>query len=95
MVEFELFELPGNHHILHVHTKGVCGGTWCVIHKPMNTYDRMKLIWRDDRGIFEVVCEHGIGHPAPEQGDYWLKQDMKYMEVHGCCGCCAEWRENE
>lgn len=92
---YDIFEVPGGGPMLRVHPKGACGGRWCVIHKPMNTYDRTRLHWRDDRGIFEVFCEHSVGHPAPEQLDYWREQDMGYMDVHGCDGCCAAWTKEE
>lgn len=65
-----------------VHLPGQCRGQYCVIHKPRATHmDDWHLHWRDDRGIFERICEHGIGHPAPEQ---WGYTDC----VHGCDGCC-------
>jgi hypothetical protein len=36
--------------------------------------------WRDDRGIMERICPHGIGHPDPD--------DSGDDGVHGCDGCC-------
>lgn len=58
---------------------------WCVIHKRkpghMSTWP---TLWRSDWGEFmEVICPHGIGHPAPEEtrsGGFG----------HGCDGCCRE-----
>lgn len=88
----EVFELP-NGLMLRVHNEGKCSTEWCVIHNPMNTYDRTRLHWRDDRGIFEVICMHGVGHPAPEQFAYWEDRDEDWQAVHGCCGCCAGWEE--
>jgi hypothetical protein len=41
------------------------------------------LIWRNDRGIFERKCPHGIGHPDPDQGG------PNFSAVHGCDGCCS------
>lgn len=38
--------------------------------------------FRQDRGIWEGICKHGIGHPIgalPKPGD----------GVHGCDACCA------
>ena len=92
--EMEIFELP-NGLMLRVHKRATCKGSRCVIHLPMATYDRSRLWWRSDRGIFEVICEHGTGHPAPEQYDYWERTDQMWQALHGCCGCCAGWRENE
>jgi hypothetical protein len=47
------------------------------------------LHWRGDRGIFERICEHGVGHPDPDQFDYWIETRQKHQMVHGCCGCCV------
>lgn len=41
--------------------------------------------WRSDRGIMERICEHGVGHPDPDDP----KAGNKYEAVHGCDGCCA------
>ena len=51
------------------------------------------LLWRDLRGIFERTCEHGIGHPDPDQFDYWEKIGTSFETVHGCDGCCADRQE--
>jgi hypothetical protein len=37
--------------------------------------------WRGDRGIIERVCDHGIGHPDPD--------DRNRDKIHGCDGCCV------
>jgi hypothetical protein len=53
----------------------------CPIHAPsshhMATWPQN---WRDDRGIIERICEHGVGHPDPD--------DRNEDTVHGCDGCC-------
>lgn len=90
--DYEIFELP-NGLMLRVHTRASCKGSRCVIHLPMPTYDRSRLWWRSDRGIFEVICEHGVGHPAPEQYEFWADRDEDWQGIHGCDGCCAEWEE--
>lgn len=55
----------------------------CPIHRPgehhMVTWT---LNWRNDRGIFERICPHGIGHPDPDS----TRPDDD--AVHGCDGCC-------
>lgn len=33
--------------------------------------------------------EHGVGHPDPDQFDYWREINAMYEAAHGCCGCCA------
>lgn len=64
-----------------VHTEHVCHGRGCVVHHPsdhhMNTWP---CTWRDDRGIAERRCPHGIGHPDPD--------DTTTDRIHGCDGCC-------
>lgn len=40
--------------------------------------------YRGDRGIWERICPHGIGHPDPDQP---LDNGRG---VHGCDGCCVE-----
>lgn len=62
----------------------------CVIHRP--TPHRMRLwplTWRDDRGIFERHCKHGIGHPDPDQIPYWESVGRSTEAIHGCDGCCG------
>jgi hypothetical protein len=50
----------------------------------------LPLTWRSDRGIFERICNHGIGHPDPDQFPYWKEQGIFDTEAsHGCDGCCA------
>lgn len=67
---------------LHVHEKKDCRGEHCVIHNPSNHVMRgFPTHWRDDRGIMERICPHGIGHPDPD--------DLTTDRVHGCCGCCG------
>ena len=74
----------------NVHSELTCKGRTCVIHAPTDHHMRdWPLIWREDRGIFERICEHGTGHPDPDQIPYWQETDQTYQAVHGCCGCCA------
>lgn len=62
----------------------------CVIHNPTPHHMRLwQLHWRDDRGIFERICEHGTGHPDPDQFPYWKEHGKMAEAVHGCDGCCA------
>src|SRR4051812_2746218 len=52
---------------LMVHSLEDCRGPVCPIHKPTPHHMReWKMIWRGDRQIFERLCEHGIGHPDPD-----------------------------
>lgn len=75
--------------LVGVHDPARCEGERCVIHNPTDHHMRaFNLIWRDDRGLFERICPHGIGHPDPDQFEFWKKVGMEYMGVHGCDGCC-------
>ena len=68
---------------LFVHGPYKCKGEFCVIHKPSNHHMReWKTHWRDDRGIMERLCEHGIGHPDPDEIN-------DPTGIHGCDKCCA------
>jgi hypothetical protein len=68
--------------LFNVHAKETCRG-WCVIHNPMpGPWDEWPTHWRDDMGIMERLCPHGIGHPAAEE----LVNSFS-IGVHPCDGC--------
>ena len=61
----------------------------CVVHNPTDgVHRKLPLHWRDDRGIFERICKHGIGHPDPDQFPYWEATDQEGQRVHGCSVSC-------
>ena len=72
--------------MLEVHGSEACAGRHCPIHNPSDHVLRLApLYWRDDRRIMERICEHGVGHPDPDD----LKvQSSPYEGIHGCDGCC-------
>ena len=71
--------------LANVHSKGECQGDTCVIHKKTNhSMRRFPQYWRDDRGIMERICLHGVGHPDPDNN--WPADSSEW--VHGCDGCC-------
>ena len=75
--------------LVNVHAMDNCAGRPCVIHNPTDHHMReWQLHWRNDRGIFERICEHGIGHPDPDQFDYWRQIGQEWQSVHGCDRCC-------
>lgn len=78
--------MPGGSVLHNVHPPQACEGDTCVIHNPLTEHpmSAWPLIWRDDRGIFERLCPHGVGHPAPEQDRHL----GRLGSVHGCDGCC-------
>lgn len=80
--------------LVNVHSEDQCRGRQCCIHNPsdhhMVTWPQN---WRDDRGLMERICPHGVGHPDPD--DLYYKElvggpEKAYWEsIHGCCGCCT------
>lgn len=79
--------------LMLVHAKARCSG-YCAIHNPSDTHMKSwPTYWRADRGLMERTCEHGIGHPDPDQVRFWYKiYDTNRAEaetVHGCDGCCG------
>lgn len=73
-----------------VHEEKDCRDRPCVIHNPTDHHMRKwALHWRDDRGIFERICEHRVGHPDPDQFAYWHLIGQEWQGVHGCDGCCG------
>jgi hypothetical protein len=78
---------------LTVHSLGDCRGPVCPVHKPTPHHMReWPMIWRGDRRIFERVCEHGIGHPDPDDQEAKLFIQGFMDGVHGCDGCCMRPR---
>lgn len=51
------------------------------------------MYWRADRQLMERTCEHGIGHPDPDDIAYKrliMSAEVAAAEaVHGCDGCCV------
>ena len=71
-----------------VHPKEQCANQYCPIHNPSaHPLKDAPQIWREDRGMMERVCEHGVGHPDPDC--MYAQQDP----AHGCDGCCALTKE--
>lgn len=74
--------------VLQTHTRTVCMGTWCCIHAPMpGPWMGWPRQWRDDRGIMERTCPHGVGHPVAEMYEPAIYLGREHLLLHGCCGC--------
>jgi hypothetical protein len=72
-----------------VHSPVLCSGRFCVVHNPSEHHMRSWFLnWRDDKGIFERLCPHRIGHPDPDQLAYFHELGLESLAVHGCDGCC-------
>ncbi len=70
---------------LRHHTPQACCSP-CPIHAPTDHHMvGWDMNWRNDRGIMERVCRHGIGHPDPDDRKIRLGEDRG---IHGCDGCC-------
>lgn len=91
-VPHEVTVLPGGYQLRH-HMREECQGHHCPLHNPSNhALKDAPLNWRSDRGLMERVCEHGVGHPDPDDLAYKAtlrgSDEVEYEGVHGCDGCC-------
>lgn len=90
----ERWQLAENETLEGVHQKSVCEPP-CPLHYPSeHAMDNFPLHWRGDRGIFERICEHGVGHPDPDTIDHIANtrggRQAESESVHGCDGCCSQ-----
>lgn len=70
----------------NVHPSDKCAGDVCTIHNLSDHAMRgFPQHYREDRGIMERICTHGIGHPDPD--DFRCRRSA-WERVHGCDGCC-------
>jgi len=85
-------QLPGPHR-MRVHRRGDCKGEHCCIHNPSDhPLKDAPMNWRGDRALMERICDHGIGHPDPDDIEFkrLTRGDVvaDAESVHGCDGCC-------
>ena len=75
-----------------VHDKKMCAGEHCCIHNPSDHHMKnWPTHWRDDRGLMERLCKHGIGHPDPDDLAFKKRNSLPDAKgIHGCDGCCNE-----
>lgn len=82
--------------VLRTHAEGLCSGQNCCIHNPSDHALRdAPLNWRADRSLMERICEHGVGHPDPDDLAHKKRvMGARYPNyafgVHGCDGCCRK-----
>lgn len=79
--------------LLTTHGEGDCAGPSCCVHRPSSHHMlAWPQSWRQDRGLMERVCPHGVGHPDPDDLAFRrsvLGEDAAWgWGVHGCDGCC-------
>lgn len=79
--------LENSTEVLQCHLPDQCAGERCTIHNRSHHHMRsFQQHWRGDRGIMERICEHGVGHPDPDDYRVYTGADDG---VHGCDGCCV------
>jgi hypothetical protein len=73
----------------NVHLPASCEGEFCVIHNPSEHHMRSwPLVWRDDKGVMERMCAHGVGHPDPDDAAFQARVGRGSLNIHGCDVCC-------
>lgn len=91
MTQYDEVFLVGGRPLL-VHRQEYCAGRNCSIHNPSDhPLKAAPHMWRSDRGLMERECEHGIGHPDPDDLEFKRRtghHDMYTLGLHGCDGCC-------
>lgn len=82
--------------IFNVHTATLCEGRACTIHNRTDHLMRgFPQHYREDKGLMERVCAHGVGHPDPDEGAYIEARfgygALEAILIHGCCEgrCCV------
>ena len=67
-----------------------CRKFHCAVHNPSdNVMSSFPYNWREDRGIMERICPHGVGHPDLDSAAFLIRTGYAYENVHGCDGCCG------
>jgi hypothetical protein len=73
--------------LLETHDAEACAGEWCCLHNPSDhPLNRNALCWRGH--VMERICDHGIGHPDPDDLAWRRRTNQPVHGVHGCDGCC-------
>lgn len=87
-MKFEITTLVGGETV-NAHAAETCSlDTPCCIHAPSQHHMVMwPQHWRNDRKIMERMCEHGVGHPDPDDSSFRASKG-DYDTLHGCDGCC-------
>jgi len=83
-------EGPDGWSLINVHDIHACSGRGCAIHDRPSDHSLASALlnWRDDRGILERICKHGVGHPDHDSALYLESIGQGVQNVHGCDGCC-------
>ena len=94
--------------VVNVHPENDdCRTFGCAVHNPSDHSMRhMPTLFRGDNGMTERVCEHGVGHPDPDNLGFIERtrgaNAATAISTHGCDGCCAGaydflhwWKDND
>jgi hypothetical protein len=83
----ETYTTSFNQRLTNIHDAGTCLKEYCSIHNwsdhPLKNAPQK---WREDKGLMERICKHGVGHPDPDE----IGLEYGGRGVHGCDGCCVE-----
>lgn len=89
----EFISPDGEYQLSGIHRETAeCHERGCTIHSPSTwALSDAPLNWREDRGIFERICEHGVGHTDVDTAEWLAFHGRGAEAVHGCCGygCCG------
>ena len=79
---------------IKIHSPKECEGRNCPFHNPSNhkMKDWPMNVRLDNHGLIERTCSHGVGHPDPDSVAYFVGIGIDYMSIHGCDGCCINFR---
>lgn len=79
--------LENTEHWIYCHEESRCRGDYCTLHnRPNHPMRSFPQNFRSDLMLMERVCEHGVGHPDPD--DFRLRSGEVSGE-HGCDLCCS------
>jgi hypothetical protein len=85
-------EALGQTVLKNVHSPRLCAGRHCVLHNPSNHHMvTWPTMFRSDVQFryMERTCEHGVGHPDPDDIAYFWTSYKIDISIHGCDGCCV------
>ncbi len=63
----------------------------CAIHNTASDHplSEAPMFWREDIGLLERICGHGVGHPDFDSSKWLASVGQDPRDSHGCDGCCA------
>jgi len=77
----------GSTRIYKTHDSRACFPNPCCVHRVSNHHMKdWPQNYREDIGVTERICPHGVGHPDPDQP--YPADSAKW--IHGCDGCCQK-----